>query len=180
MVSHEHIRHEIEDFRKEKDRYFKTMHDSPISHDERESFKGLRYFPVDLRYRFSLKLNRLENPKQLTMGTSTGETRNLWKVGYFEFELDGNSVRVNAYKSNESHDHSLFIPFRDKTSGKETYGAGRYMDLEEQPNDMYNLDFNLAYNPSCAYNPNYSCPLPPVENWLSVEIKAGEKSYHEE
>jgi len=155
-------------------------HDSPIPHEERHDFKGLKYYPIDLGYRFRVKLNRFEKPEQITMGTSTGEVRSLLRVGYFEFPLDGKSVRLHAYGSGDPHDHSLFIPFRDKTSGKETYGAGRYIDLEEQPGDVYDLDFNLAYNPSCAYNPDYSCPLPPVENWLTVEIKAGEKKYRED
>jgi len=180
LASAEHIRHEIEEFREMKDRYFETAHDSPIPHEERHRFKGLKYYPVDLKYRFRVKLNRFERPERVTMGTSTGETRSLLRAGYFESDVDGVTVSANAYKSGGLQDHSLFIPFRDKTSGKETYGAGRYIDLEEQPGDIYDLDFNLAYSPSCAYNPNYSCPLPPVENWLGVEIKAGEKTYHEE
>src|SRR5207245_6278020 len=101
------------------------------------------------------------------------------KVGYFEFTIDGQTRRLQAYKSvpmaGEREDESLFVPFRDSTGGKESYPAGRYLDLPVTKNDEYVLDFNLAYNPYCAYNDAYICPLPPRENWLDTRIEAGEE-----
>jgi uncharacterized protein (DUF1684 family) len=100
------------------------------------------------------------------------------KFGLFTFEVEGQHLKLIAYKSVEDpYARSLFLPFSDETSGHETYAAGRYLDLEEQGGDDYELDFNLAYNPYCAYNEDYTCPVPPFENKLSVKILAGEKNY---
>jgi len=100
------------------------------------------------------------------------------KYGRVEFDLNGMRLRLVVYKSAEDpFARSLFIPFSDETSGRETYGSGRYLDLEEQGGDDYELDFNLAYNPYCAYNDQYTCPIPPRENRLPVRILAGEKNY---
>jgi len=104
------------------------------------------------------------------------------RYGTFEFEIDGAPLRLSAYKSvpAAAHHHeseSLFVPFHDVTSGKETYGAARYLDIEEQPGDEYVVDFNVAYNPYCAYSEDYVCPFPPRENWLAVPIRAGEKNF---
>jgi len=104
------------------------------------------------------------------------------RIGFFEFEIDGTKLRLAAYKSvpppgHRHEDHSLFVPFLDATSGKETYGAARYLDLEDRRTDDYVLDFNPAYNPYCAYSDAYICPFPPQENWLAVPIRAGEKNF---
>ncbi len=98
-------------------------------------------------------------------------------MGYFELLVDDQKVVLNAYQSAEREDPNLFIPFRDATSGVESYGAARYLDLEVAHNDRYSVDFNYAYNPYCAYSDAYVCPLPPRENWLGVPIRAGEKKY---
>ena len=168
----------IEQQRKEKDHWFGASHESPIPHDQRHSFQGLHYFPVNPPMRFRLKLNLFPKQEALNFPTSKGTEQHYLRYGYFEFDVDGETVRLNAYKSVESHGHeSLFVPFRDATSKKETYGAGRYLDLEFQRSGVYDLDFNVAYNPYCVYSDAYVCPLPPPENWLLVPIRAGEKNW---
>ena len=146
---------------------------------DRSDFQGLSYYPIDSSLKFSAKLHRYAGPKQIRLGTNTGEIRSGLRYGYFDFQVEGISCRLNAYKLEDAPDRgaSLFVPFRDATSGKETYGAGRYIDLKENTSGTYDLDFNRAYNPFCAYNNEFSCPLPPSENTLAVPIRAGEKDY---
>ena len=110
------------------------------------------------------------------MGTSTGETRRQVRAAKLEFDTPSGPAVLFGYKdAGRARCDTIFGPFRDATSGKETYGAGRYLDLEEPHRDEAVVDFNLAYNPYCAYSEAYSCPLPPAENWLKVEVTAGEK-----
>lgn len=165
--------------RSEKDAYF-LSNESPLSDSLKKQFYGLSYFSEDSTYRFWVKLNKYDNPRELEMLTSKGKRKHYIEYGYFEFELDGKNNRLNVFKANPpiaGHENYLFIPFKDATTGKETYDAGRYLDLEEKANDMYVLDFNLAYNPWCAYSDNYNCPYPPKENILSIAVRAGEKSF---
>lgn len=168
--------------RKEKDYYFKADPDSPIPAALREDFTGLAYFPLDPKYRLRVRLARLPNAEPVTLATSKGIPRPMVRYGSFDFTIDGLAQRLHAYRSvpQPGHDHevaSLFVPFRDATSGKESYGAARYLDLEFEPSEAYILDFNLAYNPYCAYSDDYVCPFPPKENWLTVAIRAGEKTF---
>lgn len=168
--------------RKEKDQYFRTDPDSPIPSAVRTNFQGLAYFPSDLKYRLHLRLTKLPNPEPVTLATSKGIPRPMVRFGSFDFEMDGVKQRLYGYKSvpapgHHHEDASLFVPFRDATSGKESYGAARYLDLEDSPSGEYILDFNLAYNPYCAYSDDYVCPFPPRENWLTVPIRAGEKAF---
>ena len=162
-----------------KDAAFKSSEDSPITKQDKPDFKGLAYYPIHSNLRFRAELQRYERPEQIRLGTNTGEIRSALRYGYFDFQVEGISCRLSVYKLEDSVDRGayLFIPFRDATSGKETYGAGRYIDLKENTSGMYDLDFNLAYNPYCAYNKEFSCPLPPPENTLAVPIHAGEKNY---
>lgn len=170
---------EVEVNRREKDSFFGSDADSPIPHEERHRFTGLKYFPPDPKYVIKTKLHRYENPELVVMATSKGTKDWYNRVGYFEFEIDEKKVILQAYTPAEKGDNGLFIPFRDQTSGKESYDAARYLDLGRRPGDEYTLDFNHAYNPYCAYSDDYICPLPPKENWLDIEIRAGEKKYHE-
>ena len=169
----------VESRRREKDAFYRVSHDSPIPEDERRSFAGLKYFPPDERYRMKLKLHMYPNPQAVTMATSKGNEQKFYRHGYFKFEMEGKGIQLQAYRSAERMDEHLFVPFRDKTSGRESYGAARYIDLELSPDDNYILDFNVAYNPYCAYSDDYVCPFPPRENWLAVEIRAGEKRYRD-
>jgi uncharacterized protein (DUF1684 family) len=169
---------QVQEFRKGKDEFFATSHDSPLAHGKTGSFKGLRYFSPDPRYKILANLHRYDNPEKVTMTTSKGTRQQFHRLGYFEFDIEGKKVKIQAYKSAERESNELFIPFKDGTSGKESYGAARYLDIEENPDDEYVVDFNYAYNPYCAYSQDYVCPLPPKENWLEVRILAGEMNYH--
>ena len=173
---------EIEAIRREKDHFFKEDRESPIPHRLRTQFSGLAYFPVDPRYTVRARLMRDPNPQRVVLETSKGIPRDMIRIGIFEFEVEGTMQRLATFKAvpqpgHHHEDRSLFVPFRDATSGKETYGAARYLDIDEQPTDEYVLDFNLAYNPYCAYSDDYVCPFPPRENWLAVPIRAGEKNF---
>jgi uncharacterized protein (DUF1684 family) len=176
-------RRQLEAFRRQKDKFFAESSDSPLLAEDREHFEGLNYYPVDLDYRVLANLVREPNPGIFRVQTTTGDHKEYTRIGRLEFDLEGQTLRLTAFlpPSDEPlHGNRLFVPFRDKTSGKETYGAGRYLDLNKRASDEYVLDFNRAYNPYCAYSPYYSCPLPPGENNLPVEIRAGEKQFHEE
>jgi uncharacterized protein (DUF1684 family) len=166
-------------FRDEKDEYYRDDHGSPIPHTERAVFKGLKYYDPDPAFRFETTLKRYPGTDSVIMATSKGTKQLFNKVGYFDLTIGGAPIRIQAYQSAEREDKHLFIPFRDATSGKETYGAARYIDLDVEHDDEYALDFNQAYNPYCAYSDDYVCPFPPHENWLSVPIPAGEKKYHD-
>ncbi len=166
-------------FRKDKDEFYKNGgEESPIPHSARAAFKGLSYFDPDPNLRIETKLQRYSDVGSVIMTTSKGTRQLFNKTGYFELTIDGQPVKLQAYQSTERVDPSIFVPFRDATSGKETYGAARYLDLEVEHDDNYAVDFNYAYNPYCAYSEDYICPLPPAENWLKVPIRAGEKNYH--
>jgi uncharacterized protein (DUF1684 family) len=172
---------EIEQLRAEKDEWMRTSPNSPIPHEIRHHMKGLEYFPPNPACVFAVKLNRYPNPEKLTMTTSKGKQRDFLRYGFFEFPVEGKTQTLQAYMSipalGHQHEEQLFVAFRDSTSGKESYGAARYIDLGLDPSGEYMLDFNLAYNPYCAYSDDYVCPLPPQENWLRVPIVAGEKNF---
>jgi uncharacterized protein len=161
----------VESMRRQKDRGFKTDPQSPI--EDKEAFSGLAYYPVEPALRIPTKLTRHAAPATLTMQTSDGQAREYRNVGQFELVIDGAPVMLQAYQQRGSE--ALFLPFRDKTSGKETYGAGRYLDVHLERGEAAEVDFNLAYHPYCAYSEAYSCPFPPPENWLSVAVRAGER-----
>lgn len=171
---------ELKEQRRQKDHYFDENPRSPIPSDEREAFDGLDYYPVDADYRFEVELDEYENPEPVTVGTSTDGEQEYLEWGEFTVEVGGEEVRIQAYKS-APDDNRLWVPFRDETSGGETYGAGRYLDLEPEhhriDDETWILDFNEAYNPTCAYSDRYECPLPPMANWLDIPITAGEKDY---
>ena len=164
---------DVATLRHEKDRFFGASTDSPLTHDQRHSFTGLHYFPEDARYRFEVTLEPATTRVVEPVETSDGSTSELLRAGRLRFRVDDQEASVVAYEQG----HTLFIPFRDATSGNETYGAGRYVEAEPLGGGRYLLDFNRAYNPYCAYNENWSCPLPPRENWLEIAIRAGEQTY---
>ncbi len=165
-------------FRAEKDDFFRTSHSSPLPHGD-SAFQGLKYFDPDPALRFEVKLQRYATPEAVVLATSKGTRQLFNRVGYFDLTMDGMAVRIQAYQSAERDDPNLFLPFRDATSGQESYGAARYLDLEVEHDDDYALDFNYAYNPYCAYSEDYVCPLPPQENWLKVPVRAGETKFHD-
>lgn len=182
MNGHDHEQEDyatgIEAFRLDKDAFFRNSPSSPIPHERRHDFTGLPYFAVDRALRFEeLRLEPYlgDEPTSFQIPTSDGQLRPARRAGTFTFEYDGGPRRLTAYVFEAGHSHSLFVPFLDETSGRETYGAGRYLDLEPEADERYVIDFNLAYHPSCVYDPHYSCPLTPAENRLDVRIEAGER-----
>lgn len=164
---------ELEEFRKKKDGFFKTDPQSPIPTEELDSFKGLNYYSENQDLRFEIPLEKVPE-EDLEFETSIGEKRTYKKIGKLSFEVAEEPAQLTLYQAESG---SYFLPFRDATSGKETYGAGRYLEVKRKDGKI-ELDFNFAYNPYCAYNTNYSCPLPPAENWLKVPIEGGEKKFH--
>jgi len=170
----------LEAERQEKDRFFALHPQSPIPSDGRGGFAGLRYFPPDPGYRFELELQRHDDPDTVTVEDTSGKIREMIRVGEFCFTVQGKDCKLQAYQRDPLEER-LFVPFRDQTSGQETCGAGRYLDLEPEKNltadGTWIVDFNTAYNPWCAYSQNYVCPFVLPENWLEVPIRAGEKGY---
>ncbi|MFB6125563.1 MAG: DUF1684 domain-containing protein [Halanaeroarchaeum sp.] len=166
--------------REQKSQYFGNNPRSPIPDEDREDFPGLEYFPVDEALRFEVRLHEHDEKDTVTVETTAGGQREYLVWGEFRVEVDGEKVVLQAFKGDE-HEEYLWVPFRDETNGEETYGAGRYIDLEYGEDQLdaatWVLDFNEAYNPTCAYNEAYECPLIPTENWLDVPIEAGEKAY---
>ncbi len=165
---------ELEMFRRQKDEYFRTSPDSPIPDDQRASFAGLRYYPEKPALRLRLALDEFPDKEPIRMITSTGDVQNYLRWGQIHFEVDGRPATLTVYDASWG---GHFVPFVDATSGAETYGAGRYLELEEQDDGSFLVDFNLAYNPYCAYSEDYSCPIPPAENRIDVPIRAGELLY---
>lgn len=161
--------------RAEKDEFFRSSPHSPIAAAHREGFPGLFYFGVDPDLCIGgLRLEPYSGPgpERLSIPTSDGGAREARRAGELRFVIGSEALRLTAYDMGGG---SLFVPFRDATSGSETYGAGRYLDLEAEADGTFTLDFNLAYFPFCAYSPLYSCPLTPAENILPVRIGAGER-----
>lgn len=170
---------EIKKEREDKDRFMQTSKESPFATSP-EKYKGLQYYPPDPRYRIIADLTPIKNKNAVTLATNTGEEQHYVEYAYAEFDLDGYHHKLLILEVIDSGPFrgKLFFAFGDETSAGETYGAGRYLDLEKAPgSSTITLDFNKAYNPYCAYISNYSCPLPPSQNLLSIPIKAGEKNY---
>ena len=169
-------------FRAEKDSFLKVSKKSPLKRADRRAFRTLNYYEINPNFIVGARLRKNENPPQISIATTTGTNRQAIKYGTLEFLLAGLSHRLTVYKfvgqRPQQEKNYLFVAFTDSTSGRETYGGGRYLDLEENKTGEYLLDFNLVYNPYCAYNESYSCPIPPRENRLSVAVTAGEKVFH--
>jgi uncharacterized protein len=182
---HDHAGHEHVDYptavamyRADKDEFFREAHGSPIPAAERESFAGLPYFDVDESLRLeglTLEPYAGTEPANFQIPTSDGKLREAERAGTFQFDLGDGTQRLTGYRFADGADESVFLPFLDVTSGTETYGAGRYLDLYPEQDGTYTIDFNLAYHPSCVYDPRFSCPLTPAENRLPVRIEAGER-----
>jgi uncharacterized protein len=179
---HDELKRQLDTQRRLKDKFLMEHPQSPLLPEDKEDFRGANYYPVSLQYKVVATFVPEEHPGIFRVQTSTGDHKEYTRAGRLQFEIDGQKLSLVAFDppaDEPLHGNRLFVPFRDKTSSKETYGAGRYLDLNKRPGDQYVLDFNRAYNPYCAYSPYYSCPIPPGENTLPVEIRAGEKSFHE-
>jgi uncharacterized protein len=171
---------EIKKERAEKDDFMKTSKESPFK-DSLSLFKGLHYFEPHSKYRIIADIEPVADKKMLILPTSDGKEKKYLEYAYASFQLDGvtNKLLILEIIDMGPYKGTLFLAFADDTSAKETYGAGRYLDLKKVPGAAtLTLDFNKAYNPYCAYSENFSCPFPPKENLMKVAIRAGEKTYY--
>ena len=175
---------EIQAFQSQLNEQFRSQDRSPLTDADRDTFKSLEFFEVDLKYRVVAKVRLTPDAPVFTMTTTTDRLPLYRKYAVATFEIDGVEYQLSLYQNQKymmspEYDNTLFIPFSDKTNGTESYGGGRYMDvpIPEEGVDNIVLDFNQTYNPYCAYNKKYSCPIPPRENVLSVAIRAGIKNY---
>ena len=172
---------QIEKSRKEKDDYMKNNPSSPFNHDPEAHFAPLKYYKVDPDFVFRSKLNENVNKDTVKIYGTKGEERKVVKFGYVIWNFKNEDHKINVYKGVTRNGQEYYsIWFTDKTTGKETYGVGRYLDFEmmTDPNYTYTIDFNLAYSPYCSYSTKYSCAIPAKEDYIDVAIKAGEKSFH--
>lgn len=177
----------LDQFRAQKDDFFQHDWQSPLEADQRKGFTGLKYFEENPALRLTIPIEPHADQTIVTMQTSTGSVREYMKYGQFSFEIDGAVATLQVYRDLDGE--YFFLPFVDATAPADTYGAGRYLDIEPNADGTFTIDFNYAYNPYCAYNEPYevnpnaiqrwSCPLPPRENHLKVRIEAGEKNYYE-
>jgi uncharacterized protein (DUF1684 family) len=157
---------------------------SPLTTEDLNNFSTLDFFPIDQKYVVKAQFVRLKNAKVFEMKTTTDRLPKYKKYGTLYFELEGKQLSLNVYqnldliKKPEYKDY-LFLPFSDLTCGKESYIGGRYIDLRIPEGQTIEIDFNKSYNPYCAYNHKYSCPIVPLENDLDIEIKAGVKKFHD-
>jgi uncharacterized protein len=163
----------LEIFRAENDDFCKTHPQSPLTPEQKKNFTGLQYFPENPDLHLQLQVERFAQPETVAFQTSRGDTRHLSRYGKLKFTVEGQPVELTLYSS----EHGYFLPFVDSLANTETYGGGRYLDPEPTPDGQVLIDFNYAYNPNCAYNPNWSCLLTPFENRLKVPIRAGEKIF---
>jgi uncharacterized protein (DUF1684 family) len=164
-----------------KDRNYVADPETPILPEDREGFTGLDYWPPDPAYRLVGRVQIYDSPERFEIPTTTGKLRPCEKYGHVDFNLDGTRMSLQVYRLLDGPlgDDSLFLPFADGTTGKETYPAGRYIDLDGEPGGLYVLDFNRAYNPLCAYGApeRFVCPATPPENKLPVRIESGERGF---
>lgn len=169
---------QIQHFREELNQEYTNPDTSPLPKHDIPAFNSLPFFPIDSTYRIEATFVRTAGQLPFYMPTTTGARKVYEKYGELYFKLQGKPLVLNVYQSHtlretEQYNDYLFLPFTDKTNGDETYGGGRFLDLRIPEGDTIIIDFNKAYNPYCAYNVGYSCPIPPKENKLKVAVRAG-------
>ncbi|WP_027138846.1 DUF1684 domain-containing protein [Gaetbulibacter saemankumensis] len=169
-------------FQKELNAEFKDATKSPLKEKDRTEFEGLDFFTFDSTYVVKAKLQRTPNSQSFKMKTTTDRLPEYVKYGILTFELKGETFNLNIYQNlglmkKEGYEDYLFLPFLDETNGLESYGGGRYIDARIPDGHILIIDFNKAYNPYCAYNDKYSCPIVPRENYLKTRIEAGVKKF---
>lgn len=174
----------VETFRKELNIEYADAVKSPLTIEDRIHFKTLDFYPINENLFVIAQFVRTENGKPFEMKTSTERKPLYVKYGELFFSLDGKSFKLNVYRNIElskkkEYEDYLFLPFSDLTSGNESYIGGKYIDLKIPKGNTIAIDFNTSYNPYCAYNHKYSCPIVPLENDLNIEINAGVKKFHD-
>jgi uncharacterized protein (DUF1684 family) len=174
----------LEKIEAERERQFKFIRfnvESPLNDSQKMVFKKLNFYPIDPTYRVKAKMIPVENKKVRELPLTDGSVEKYIEHSFVEFSFDGAKTNrlLLLQAMNEPDKRNFFLAFTDDTSAKETYGGGRYINARQDGKNSITLDFNLAYNPYCAYNPDFACPIPPKENMLSIAIPAGEKNYEE-
>jgi len=172
----------IEEFHVQINTDFKNPEESPLTAKDLKSFEGLNFFDIDTSFILRAQFVRTPAEAPFAMPTTTNRKPVYVKYGEVYFQLKAKSIKLNIYQNQEltkkpEYVDYLFLPFTDKTNGETTYSGGRYLDIRIPEGDSIILDFNKAYNPYCAYNHTYSCPIPPSENNLPVSVPAGVKVY---
>ncbi|MCI4373419.1 MAG: DUF1684 domain-containing protein [Thermoplasmata archaeon] len=167
-------KNELDEERRHKDDFMARHRESPFI-SARVPFHELRYFPPDTAFRVRARLERLPVPAEAYLRTSRDGSAVMRYLGELHFTIGKSAVHLRLYHAGEGVGTSVFVPFRDSTSGRDSYGPGRYLTLELNESDEYDLDFNRAFNPYCAYTDDFECAFPPAENDLPVAIRAGEK-----
>lgn len=176
------IINEIKDFQDDLNLSYGNPEESPLTEEDRINFKGLQFFEIDTSYHVVSNFLETPNTAPFRMKTTTDRLPTYRKFGEASFRLNGKDMTLNVYKNidlmkDPEYEDYLFIPFTDETNGSDSYGGGRYLDVEMPEGNRMIINFNMAYNPYCAYNAKYSCPIPPAENHLETEIKAGVKAF---
>ena len=166
---------ELTDFRQSKDQFMGRDHHSPLTEEQARDFHGLNYYDENPDLSLVLDVEQYDTQEVVEMQTSTGDVTTFVRWGKVSFEVDSQPAELTVYRDTDGGE--FFLPFADATSGDETYGAGRYLDLQSLPSGSVLVDFNFAYNPYCAYNERWGCPLTPPDNRLRVPIRAGEKNF---
>jgi uncharacterized protein (DUF1684 family) len=170
--------------REETNKEFANTETSILPEEDIPLFHGLDYFDIKAEFRIKAKFKRIKNGEEFKMKTTTSRLPIYKPYGYITFKLKGKKYKLTIYQNielskKEGYEDYLFLPFTDLTNGDSTYGGGRYIDMKMGDLAKLTLDFNSAYNPYCAYNAKFSCPIPPTENHLEVAIEAGVKKYHD-
>lgn len=163
----------VQEFRSRKDEFFQESPQSPLTHEQRQSFEGLRYFEPNPALDLTVAVREFDEKDEIQMQTTTGGVQSYERYGRFTFEVDGEEAELTLYHN----PNGFFLPFVDALAGDETYPAGRYLEPEAAEGGKFHIDFNFAYNPYCAYNEAWSCPITPLENRVAVPIRAGEKTF---
>jgi uncharacterized protein (DUF1684 family) len=164
---------DLDHFRMQKDVYFRDDLHSPLTQEQKRGFNGLRYFPENPALDLIVDVALFPETEQIQMQTNAGSVLAFERFGRLHFTVEGEDATLTIFHN----EHGFFLPFEDALAGSETYGAGRYLEPEALADGRFRVDFNLAYNPYCAYNANWVCPITPVENRLKVPIRAGEKVF---
>jgi len=175
---------EIKAFQDTLNKQYTDTAESPLTKEDIKTFKKLDFYPINKKFKVKAIFTRTEDAIPFKMKTTTDRAPEYVKYGDVEFEMDGKKIKVGIYQSlrlkkTEEYKDYLALPFRDLTSGKMSYGGGRYVDLSIPEGNTIIIDFNKSYNPYCAYNHKYSCVVPPLENFINVEIKAGVMKFAE-
>ena len=163
--------HALDEFRAEKDSFFAHSPESPLTAEQKQDFAGLKYFPENPALRLETTVELFRDRQRVEIQTSTGDVHVYQRHSRFRFQVDDQEAELTIFEG----PYGYFLPFVDSQAGTETYPAGRYLEPETLDGGLFLVDFNLAYNPYCAYNEHWSCPLTPPENRLRVPIRAGEK-----